>query len=351
MAAVEALKFSQKYPFSRTAKNVLKEMNLSLEDVSMETIKRARVMIELASIGKEYEVEEINHSELLKNEILAFPVAKIMLSFLNKNQLNEKFALMLSKTTFNYLAKEKNRNEILLNLADDLDLKFSLSNDENFFVTLNLLDYLKINFNEEFLKLVNQKVKAGKVYLDENDFMRFISELVFTRIYESLPADVHNVPSKFKIMSRELAMDVVASQKRYAEFKFTGKVKPEFFPPCVSEIYNSLLEGKNIQHSARFVLATFLAGVGMSSNDIIEIFKKAPNYKESTTKYQVERIAGKKGTKYAPPSCAKIKEYTLCNSKTCNVKHPLSYYKRELSKERKNKQKQSEKSTKESDVQ
>ena len=174
MAAVEALKFSQKYPFSRTAKNVLRELDLSLDDVPIETIKRARVMIELASIGKEYEVEEINHSELLKNEILAFPVAKILLSFLNKNSLNEKFAIMMSKTTFNYLAKEKKRKEILLNLADDLDLKVSLSNDENFFVTLNLLDYLKINFNEEFLKLVNQKVKSGQVYLDENDFMRFI---------------------------------------------------------------------------------------------------------------------------------------------------------------------------------
>ncbi|MFH1240315.1 MAG: hypothetical protein V1672_03795 [Candidatus Diapherotrites archaeon] len=346
MAAVEALKFSQKYPFSRTAKNVLREMNLSLEEVPIETIKRAKVMIELAAIGKEYEVEEINHSELLKNEILAFPVAKILLSFLNKSSLNEKFAMMVSKTTFNYLSKEKNRNEILLNLADDLDLKFSLSNDENFFVTLDLFDYLKINFNEDYLKLVNQKVKAGKVYVDENDFMRFISELVFTRIYDSLPADINNVPSKFKTMSRELALDVIASQKRYTEFKFTGKIKPEYFPPCVSEIYDSILEGKNISHSARFFLATFLAGIEMPSSEIIEIFKKAPNYKESTTKYQVERIAGKKGTKYTPPSCVKIKEYTLCNSKTCNVKHPLSYYKRELAKEKKNKQKKNEKQTK-----
>lgn len=347
MAAVEALKFSQKYPFSRTAKNVLREMNLSLEEVPLETMKRARVMIELASIGKEYEVEEINHSELLKNEILAFPVAKILLSFLNKNSLNEKFAIMVSKTTFNYLSKEKKRNEILLNLADDLDLKVSLSNDENFFITLNLLDYLKINFNEEFLKLVNQKVKSGKVYLDENDFMRFIAELVFIKIFESLPADITNVPSKFRTMSQELALDVIASQKRYAEFKFTGKIKPEYFPPCVSAIYNDILEGKNIPHSARFYLATFLAGIGMQSSEIIEIFKKASNYKESTTKYQVERIAGKKGIKYAPPSCAKIKEYTLCNSKACNVKHPLSYYKREFANEKKNKQTNSEKKTKE----
>lgn len=331
MPSLEAYRFSQKYPYTSTARSLIKELNISLANIPEDALIRARVMVEYAASGKEYFIEgKYTSTSMLENEILAFPTAKLFLSLLNSPPLYEKFAAMVSKSTLSYLSKEDNRRDMLIKLASDLELNFTLSENRNFFAEIKLLDFLKINFNSENLKLVNQKVENGTVFLDENDFTQFLSENVFMKIVGSMPVDVKSTPPNMRKVSKELALELIYSQRRSFEEVFTGKINPGAFPPCVSEIYNALLEGKNISHTSRFYLATFLTAAGMPASNIAELFKKAPNYKESITKYQVERISGKQGPKYAPPSCSKIKEYNLCNSKTCNVKHPLGYYRRNL---------------------
>jgi DNA primase large subunit len=293
-------------------------------------------MIAHASKNKPYFFDSIASSEdLLQNEILAFPVAKILLSLHGKENLFGKFASMVASSALKHIEREKNAKEVLFELAKDLGINFSLA-EEPFLVSVPVSGFLQIGFNDPSMKLVNQQARGGKVFLDENGFRKFVAEKIFSIVFSSLPVDTAEVPLPFRKLSKQLSSQLANAEMREFEFKFAGKINPNFFPPCIAEMYAQILEGKNLPHLARFDLATFLAAIGLPTEQIIDLFRKTPNFSEKITRYQVERIAGKRGTKYSPPSCAKLKEHGFPCSR-CNVKHPLQYYKRELSKESKKK--------------
>jgi len=88
------------------------------------------------------------------------------------------------------------------------------------------------------------------------------------------------------------------------------------------------LAGKNLSHSARFALASFLLNIGKTVDEIIEIFRAAPDFREDIARYQVEHIAGLRGskTKYTPFKCDNMRSLGLCRWKCRGVKHPLQFY-------------------------
>jgi DNA primase large subunit len=93
----------------------------------------------------------------------------------------------------------------------------------------------------------------------------------------------------------------------------------------------------------RFAVVSFLTSLKLSTNDILEIFSRAPDFEEEKTRYQVEHIAGDiSSTSYKPPACDKMRTYGLCPSDKiddiCKKKrHPLSYYKYKWYQEKKKK--------------
>ena len=110
-----------------------------------------------------------------------------------------------------------------------------------------------------------------------------------------------------------------------------GAVEVEYFPPCIKALIADAQSGEPMAHQPRFVLASFLANVGMPVGQIAEIFSNTPNYNEKKTRYYIEYTMGKRGsgTKYSPPGCEKMVFYGLCRGKDAlcsRVKHPLKYY-------------------------
>ena len=74
-----------------------------------------------------------------------------------------------------------------------------------------------------------------------------------------------------------------------------------------------LEKGENLPHSGRFMLATFLFAKGQQVEEIAPLFKNAPDYNEKVTLYQLNHLSGKSSTtKYACPSCEKLKSQNLC---------------------------------------
>ena len=106
--------------------------------------------------------------------------------------------------------------------------------------------------------------------------------------------------------------------------------KKSITPPCIDHLYKVLNNSENLPHSARLLLATFLLFSGKSIEDIIEIFKKLPDYNEQITRYQLEHLSGKKGgsKKYFVPSCEKIKLENLCHETfVCKgIINPIHYW-------------------------
>jgi len=95
MALASELQFAQRYPFTNAAKKILSKNNLSLEELPEEVVSRASAMALSAAKNKEY-VISMHSSDLLLQEILAFPIAKIFVSLQRDSYLNEKFAMLFS---------------------------------------------------------------------------------------------------------------------------------------------------------------------------------------------------------------------------------------------------------------
>ncbi|MCR4369117.1 MAG: hypothetical protein NUV67_04390 [archaeon] len=328
MFSVQELRFAQKYPFSGTARHVVKDSGLTLDSVSDQIISRAASMVAAAFTDKPYYPEIRESRELLRNEILAFPVAKVMVSLIGRLELYRKFSSMCSDSVFKNLEQEK--DEVLLDMASEFRLKVGLSESLGHFAEMRLTDYLKPSLDETFMKLVNSELEGGKVFLGRNDFARFISLVFSQELQNSLPVETKGAPVRLSDLAARLEKQFAETiRKKYSKSDF-GDVAPESFPPCMAKIYSELASGMNANHSARFAMATFLNSIGMGVDGIVSAYSATPNFKEHVTRYQVKTVAEKN---YSAPSCDKMRSYNLCVA-NCPVTHPVQFYGREVSKEK-----------------
>lgn len=324
---MNGLFFAQKFPYTEKSKNILKEINVDFDEISEQAMKRAALLILKANSNKEYEVDlSSNSRELLKNEIVAFPIAKLLISTMQIPNLFEKFSLIIAKKTFTYLVEDDDAKEICLELADDFKLKYDLSDIE--FISIDLIDYLNNYFIFSESKLINKKIIGGKVYLNVNDFARFLSEKAYKKVFDSLPISKENIPKKFLKLSKNIEGQLSNIQQKHFDEKIIGKVTPNYFPPSIKRIYENGLAGQKINHYERLTIGGFLRQVGMTPEQIIQFFSKAPNYKKQLTEYHVKRIFE---SELSAPGYAKMNEYgIIIEQEEKKFKHPLQYYKSKM---------------------
>ncbi len=332
MPAKTELVFAQKFPFSNKAKKIIKDEKFLLDDVSEEIMHRAKVMILNAFRKKPYFLNGISFSsDLMLNEIYAFPVAKILLSEIRLIELNRKFSAMFSFNAFKFLEKEKD-HEKLFELLDDFQINFSIPEQKDFLVSVDLMSFLSLPYFNN-LKLVNHNVFKGKVFLTKNDAIRFVSALVYNKIFLSLPVETKHIPKKFKENAKQLKKELFFIRKTLPEFKFSGNLRIDLFPPCMASLYEKLSSGTQLQHIANFDLACFLINARISREDFVKLFSRAPNFKEKLVLYHYKNIKGEKEKpRYSSPSCSKVVDHALClRNKSCEgIKSPLGYYIRNL---------------------
>lgn len=334
MHSIEELKFAQRYPFSKIALNVRRSIDLPIKELPEELISRAKSIILAAASGKFSDPKIVTSRDLLEQEVLAFPVARMLLSAIRDEELYSKFARTIATSTLEHLQSEK--TETLTELASDLEIQFTLEDNTPYFAKIPLTNYLNNKFKQDFMRLQHQPLAEGNVFLVRHNFMRMIAESAYTSITNSLPIPKEKITPQ--IRSAGYAIKDQITSKRRAEFKeISEKLAPEHFPPCIAEMYKALAEGANLPHNERFALVTFLVAAGMPPRQITELFKNTPNFNRKTTEYQVSRIAGHGGTKYSPFSCSTMKSNSICNA-DCSVKHPLQYYRNKLQRGSKQKQ-------------
>ncbi|MEK6958797.1 MAG: hypothetical protein AABW59_02000 [archaeon] len=328
---MDPLLFAQTFPFSERAKQKIKESNLNLGNVGDNIVRRAALMVSRAHSQKQYALESTNPSkEQLETETFAFPIAKIFASLLKAPNMPERFSSLIKKNTFSALMDSKSTKELCLELADDFALKYELSQDKEFFVVLTVLDYLQIRFTDDEMKLVNKAVEGGKVYLNLNDFARFLSEKAYVKVFDSLPIPKDAIPEKFVLLARSIDSQLTVIGKKEFDLKIEGKMDPNLFPPCMKLLYADQLAGKKLSYTARLSLASFLFQLGMTKTEMMALLAKSPDFKQHIAQYHVERIFEKQ---LSAPGCKKIAEYGLrmkeCD-KECRSVHPLKYYMRML---------------------
>lgn len=320
MLSLQELQFAAKFPFSKTAKNIIAQNNISLNKLPKELLERASLRIIKSFSNKPYEIRIFSDKEFLLQEILSFPIAKIFARLLGFSAI-QNFTSSIYKTTYFYLQDISPKNA--LDLAQELNISISLS--RNSFI-IPLLQYCKASFLHKDLNLKFQNLKNGNIHLSSNSLLQFLAAFSQHIVYNEInKINPNSVPKEIKSYANNIKEKIYSKASTSINIK---NIDIGAFPPCIKALYNAALSGENLSHFARYSLAAFLVAIGMPTQKIVEIFKSTPNFKEKTTKYQVERIS-KKG--YKPYNCEKMKEMMLCIS-NCNAKSPLQFYKRSCKK-------------------
>jgi len=187
-------------------------------------------------------------------------------------------------------------------------------------------------------KLVNRIVKEGYVYLNKRDATRLLEEAVKRYILEKVVKTI-SIAAEDRAKLQPLidkVLEIVKDVHGYVHHKEKaelpgGIVEAVLFPPCIKVIYDAILRGEHLSHHQRFALATFLLNIGADIEKILEVFKHSPDFDEKVAKYQIEHLAGMRGSrkKYKVYSCEKMRTLGLCISE-CGTKSPLQYYRRML---------------------
>lgn len=325
-----------KYPFLKETTEYVKRLDLKIEDLTnpefAKILERAEERVEEAILYALIE-RRLRNEEI---EILSFPVA-IMLAVATQNSfIKKRYALAEAKQTYEDLKQEP--KERILAFAKNFGWKLFLNENTEvpFEFTLSFIDYLKnvTHLRDKKWKLVNRLLSNGTVYLTRNETARLLSEEVRKHIEKLLevkelpvfPQKIMDVAERIKKLSIE--------RIGQAEMEgFPKAIVQTAFPPCINILYQSFTSGRHLSHIGRFTLTSFLINIGMPPEKVIELFKNFSDYNERMTRYQVEHIAGERGSRtlYIPPKCETLKTHGVCTNpdEICQkIRHPLGYYRR-----------------------
>ncbi|MGQ9538776.1 MAG: hypothetical protein ACUVTE_04225 [Candidatus Bathycorpusculaceae bacterium] len=330
-----------KYPFLKQAADYVKILDLKIEDLTSpdyaKILERATERVEeailYAIVNRKLQNEEI--------EILSFPTA-IMLTAATENPfIKRRYALAEAKQTYNDLKFEP--KEKILAVAQNFNWKLATFSAEEVAVPyefkLHFTHYLKntANLREKKWKLVNRPLAKGNVYLTKNETARLLSEEVRRHIEKRLETrDLPKLPQKITETAEKLKSLTLEKIGKTEIEGIPKTVNKEAFPPCIKALYDAALKGHHIPHIARFTLTTFLINIGMPTENIIDLFRASSDFNERLTRYQVEHLAGERGsrTRYKPPKCQTLQTHGVCaNPDTlCKEKmpHPLFYYRKRI---------------------
>lgn len=256
--------------------------------------------------------------------LVSFIISMIAVRFTEDQVVYNRFAIAEARRSESYILEELEKNprgkEVVKAIFEKVS-ETKLEQLERGFL-MPLTSYLKFSVKgEESWKLVNRWVYMGNVYVKHNELAHMFREISMKIILERLK----NMPKpNIKGSLLSLVEEVEEAKPKPKTFVYTGKM-----PPCVSYQIDQLKQGVNIPHSARFLIASYLTNIGWNPEEIIELFRTAPDFNERITRYQVMQISGNKGsgTKYMVPSCEKLLALHLCRKdETCDdIKNPLQY--------------------------
>ncbi len=338
-----------RYPFSlearKASQKVAHDINKLIEVVEE---KDGNYVIEEAteriiSAIDNTEIKTVNTND--DRDLLIYTTARIIVEKLNNPRLKAIQAEGESKAANKHLSKEN--AEFVVDLAStsfkwEVEPIGTFGNRanlphflRNFDFKLRFDNFLEVapSFHADEWKLVNRYLDDGWVPIRRSELDRLISGKFKDMILNS-ELKLPTLPSRLTEAVQRIESEIRSKFKSRAPTKITGTVVGAF-PPCISMMYSDSIEGKNLSHEARFALAAFLLKIGMSEDEVLGVFRPAPDFRGQLAQYQVHHIARRgDGEGYTPPGCKKLQSNGLCPvylgaifDPLCEyVLHPLQFY-------------------------
>lgn len=276
-----------------------------------------------------------------RTELLSYPVARVLISLVDQDALTRRYAEAEARTAIERLREDDEDEELrstdrgrvaLTDLLREFDLAAAIRERESGY-ELAVTDYLLLatGLEGDQWRLVNRALADGSVPISRSELFALLEMAIERRVREGLPFQVpHTVASELeaeRARVRELLADLDLTRE-------IDTVAPDQFPPCVAALVERAQGGENLPYHSRFALTAFLATIGMSVDDIVELFAANQALDEETTRYQYAHVRGDRGpAEYAPPSCSTMQAYGDCVNRDelcATIAHPLAYYERAL---------------------
>ncbi|WP_049930037.1 DNA primase regulatory subunit PriL [Halosimplex carlsbadense] len=348
-----------RYPWRGESRQAVGEAGVDLaalvaEDAAVveRGVERVVWALEDGAVGDSHDIDRI--------ELLSYPVARVLVSLVDEHVLTRKYAEAEAATAFERFTADfadttefKSASKPRLTLRELL-AEFDLSGSvraadgtvgdgsavvsdgasREFHVEVGTyLDLVADQRGDEW-RLVNRALADGEVLVDGEELLTLLRQAVRHRVDDGLPLSVPET------IADELAEEAENLRERLSELDLTrdiDTVVPELFPPCMKHLLDQVQQGDHLEHHSRFAIASFLTSIGMTTDEIVDIFEVNPGFGEEATRYQVDHIRGATSpTDYSPPACATMQSYGDCIGKDeickdeINESHPLNYYEHQL---------------------
>ncbi|MXR51547.1 DNA primase regulatory subunit PriL [Halovenus sp. WSH3] len=330
-----------RYPFLQSAREAVEAADVDLvtvvreeEAVRTRALDRVETALDSGRVGAPHRRDRV--------ELLSYPVARVLVSLIDEHVLTRKYARAEAATAherfeaeFTETTELKSRDREQLSIRTLL-AEFGMTEgvretDDAYSVAVGTyLAYATEERGDEW-RLVNRTLRDGEIELSESELLVLIRQAIRDRVDEGLPLSVPDA------IASHLDAECEQIRERLADLDLTrdiDTVVPDLFPPCMTALLDQVQKGEHLEHHSRFAIATFLTTIGMTTDEIVELFQVNPGFGEEATRYQVDHIRGKTSpTEYSPPACSTMQSYGDCVNKDdlCEqISHPLAYYEAKL---------------------
>ncbi len=272
-------------------------------------------------------------------EIPSFPMAIMMVAATADSRIKRTYALVEAKRASSLLKGEG--KETIMKIANNFKWKLRpvqpRPNLLNYDFALDFTDYIRnaAVIQDKKWKLINRLMSKGEVFLTDVEVCRLLEEEVRRYIEQKLQVKVKSLPLSLTNRVNRLKQLFYEKRGKTSWEEVPSEVVLVAYPPCIKRLHETISSGRHISHTGRFTLTTFLINIGMTTENVVDLFRSLADFNERMTRYQVEHLAGLKGSriKYIPPRCDTLRTHGVCpgmDDLCKRVRHPLAYYRRKL---------------------
>jgi len=266
-------------------------------------------------------------------DLLTFGLARVLCIAVGEPWLLKRWALAEAARMerFLHVEAEELKTIVLKSVlnVEEVDGTTVKKVGEGYKYRIHFTNYLKLNreLSDPAWRLVNRVLDKGYVYLTASETIRLFRQKAYQMLASTGKIKVQQLPPKLQEAAEDIMKELVKLRSSYEPVTVPASGD---WPPCMEAIRARVAEAS---HKELFSFTAFLVNRGYSTEQILAILSERPDYDEKIARYQVEHIAGLRGsrTKYSVPSCQTMRAHGLCveDGKLCPkwIRNPLQYQK------------------------
>ena len=340
-----------RYPFFESARTAVETADVSLPALvsrGAPAVERGRERVQRALLEGTVlpEADDVDP----ETELLSYPIARILVSLLDSSAAIDKYTAAEASTAIERIREDVTREDDLrstettsldlddvlaeFDLEDDIrpDGRFPRGSGEQWY-RIDVGAYLSLSsssWGREW-RLVARELADGEVKITRTELYELLETAIRNRVADGLPFDLPREGGIAAELTPQVA-DLRGLLSDRTRVHDVDVVAPELFPPCLRNLIDKAERGAELSSVEGFSLMAFLAGIGMSADEIVA-FCSDTSLEVETLRYQLEYLRDESGSQYPPPSCETLSAYGICHNEDDHWKtasHPLAYYEKRV---------------------